>query len=68
VASVQTKKTTVTLAEAAPLRPPQYKASSNLYTILLVLSFLAYTAALVVTIREMEPYCSKDGFVWGMFK
>ena len=51
-----------------PIRPPSYKAESNVYTIFLVLSFIAFAIALGLVLSEMKDYCDPDRFMWGMFK
>ncbi len=54
--------------EAEPIRPPSYKPDSNLYTVLLVLGFLAYAVALGFVLDEMQAYCDPNEFMWGAFK
>ena len=51
-----------------PIRPPSYKAESNVYTIFLVLSFIAFAIALGLVLSEMKDYCDPNRFMWGMFK
>ena len=54
--------------EDEDIRPPAYRPDSNVYSVMLVLSFIAYAAALALILREMEPYCIIDRFMWGLFK
>ncbi len=51
-----------------PIRPPSYKAESNIYTVFLILSFIAFAVALGFVLAEMKDYCDPDKFMWGMFK
>ena len=54
--------------EAAPIQPPNYRPDSNLYTVLLVIGFLAYAVALGFVLDEMQAYCDPKDFMWGAFK
>lgn len=53
---------------AAPISPPKYKPDSNVYTVMLILSFLAYTVGLGLVLSEMRDYCDPMRFMWGAFK
>jgi len=55
-------------AAVAPIAPPKYKPDSNVYTVMLVLSFLAYAVSLGLILAEMRDYCDPMRFMWGAFK
>ena len=55
-------------ASAAALPAPKYKPDSNLYTVLLVLSGLAYAIAIGVALSELRDYCDQQRYMWGMFR
>lgn len=50
-----------------PIRPPRYKPDSNVYSVFLILSFIAYAVALGFILHEMYDYSDPSKFLWGLY-
>lgn len=50
------------------IRAAQFKPDSNIYTMLMALSCVAYGLGLYIVLKELYLYCDPNQFLWGAVK